>query len=377
MASIRVRRRPDGTRAFQVRGRGIKTRSFERRADAQLYKAEQERRALLGSLYVAAPETFGAELDGLLSRKEAEGLKASTMKRKREVARLLAPLRSRPLPELRRAQVEDLIAEVALRAPRQAQQAHGLVKQALRAARARGQTVDDAILEMRPPRYESREPRFLTLDELYELAARIPDGQRRIVTVAGLTGMRQGELFSLLDADVDLAGKVVWVGRGKTRAARRRVYLSDEAASLFREQLLVRPNRGVGQPAGTSSAPGTGELVRPGSHFVFPAPSGERWNKDNFMHRYFRPAAVAASLGTFVQLENGRRHYEGIVFHSLRHTAISLMALAGWRFEHVAEQVGWAAGTWTTMYARYRHLFAGEMQAQAAKLDELVRGAQA
>ena len=48
------------------------------------------------------------------------------------------------------------------------------------------------------------EQRFVSLNELYELAAVVPDRYRALVLTAGLGGLRQGELFALRRADVDL-----------------------------------------------------------------------------------------------------------------------------------------------------------------------------
>lgn len=372
MASIRTRRRSDGSKSFQVRADGIPTRTFDRKDDARRYAVEVERRRLLGSFYEAPPEAFGAFLDAYIDRKEASGSRPSTVKTLREVAAYLGPLRPRAIPELRRADVEDLVALVACRAPRRAQMALALVKAVLSAAQARGQTIDEAIDSIERPRHDEREPRFLTIEQLYELSGWMPEYIRRIVLVAGLTGMREGELLALRDDQLELDDGRLWIRHGKTRSSRRRVWLTAEVVSLLREQLLARPHarlgsssstrasRGVGEPAVTGTAPHpTRDPVRPGSHFVFPAPEGGGWDRNRFMSRVFRDARQAAGLDT-------------VTFHDLRHTAVSIMALAGWRPEHIAAQIGHADGG-ALIYRRYRHLFAGEMETHTAALDELIR----
>jgi integrase len=367
MASIRSRVRDDGSRSYQVRGPGIPTRTFLRKAAAEEYRVKAEnRRRSAGMRYVepAAAELFGVELDRYIARKEAHGRQPSTLRALRETAHVLRPLRSRPVPELRRDEVEDLLTGVASRAPRRAQMACGLVKAVLRAAQERGQFVDVAIFRIERPRVHEREPVLLDLDQVDELASWMPEHIRRVVPFAALTGMRAGELLSLRDAQLDLRHGDLWIPRGKTAAARRRVILPAEAVTLLREQLLAR-------------APGVKtneERLR--IELVFAAWGGGVFDRNRLMERHFRPAAVAAGLGTFtVRHENGKRreHYDGPTLHDLRHTAISLMATAGWRPEHIAEQVGHTDGG-VLILRRYRHLFPDEMEQQRAKLDALVSG---
>jgi site-specific recombinase XerD len=131
------------------------------------------------------------------------------------------------------------------------------------------------------------------------------------VLVAGMTGMREAELLDLDDRQLNLDQERLLVQRGKTQAARRTVLLVPEAVALLREQLLERATD---------------------TRLVFPTVNGYRWSASNFMGREFRPAAVAAGLATWADPE-AQTGYEGVTFHDLRHTAISLMALAGWQAE--------------------------------------------
>jgi hypothetical protein len=54
----------------------------------------------------------------------------------------------------------------------------------------------------------------------------------------------------------------------------------------------------------------------------------------------------------------------------LRHTAISLMCVAGYRLEWVAERVGHSDGG-ALVLKRYRHLYPSESYAAAPALDAL------
>lgn len=337
MASIRKR-----GKSFQVRGEG-RSRTFTLREDARRYALELDRRSQLGGLYEAPAESFGSFLDGFIERKRQSGARPRTVEANEEQARYLEPLRNLNVSSVKAAEVEDLVA--AIHAKASAGKALALLKSSLRSARRRGHAIDEAILELKPPRYESREVRFLTLKQLYELSSWMPERYKRIVTVAGLTGLRQGELFDLLETDLDLENAKLEVRRGKTKASKRTVHLSAGAVKLLREQLVARP---------------------PGSALVFPTRMGLRHDSSRFMARYYRPACIAAGFG--VETEG---HYEGLNFHMLRHSAISLMALAGWRPEHIAAQVGHTDGG-ALIHKRYRHLYETERKDAVALLDAMV-----
>lgn len=167
----------------------------------------------------------------------------------------------------------------------------------------------------------------------------MPESLKRIVPVAALTGLRQGELFDLEVDDLDLDRAVLQVRHGKTKAATRAVDLPALCVQLLREQLVARRH--------TSD------------RLVFPAPLGGRLRRDNFNARFFRPATKHAGL-------------EGVTTHSLRHTYVSLSAMAGVRVEVIAQQIGHVDGG-ALLLRRYRHLFAGETKDAATKLEALIR----
>jgi integrase len=156
------------------------------------------------------------------------------------------------LDEIRPAAVEDHIAALAKRAPRQAELTPRLLKQVLANAKERGHLVDEVVFRVKAPRREQSEMGFLEWDEVEELAANTVAPYGNIVPLAALTGLRQGELLALRDRNIDLETKTVLVENGtyagelvpvKTRASRRRVDLSITAVRALRRQLLGRkPN---------------------------------------------------------------------------------------------------------------------------------------
>jgi integrase len=343
VASIRKRRG-----RFEVRwrdGRGQRSRTFAYKGDAQRFKIEVERKAQLGGLFEPAAVSFGDFLDGWLERYR-QRVRPSTHDRAVQALSTVRELGRWRVHEIRAADVEDRIALVGRRAPRQAAIALQMVKQVLRNAQQRGHRVDAAIFALRPPRQEEREPRFLAWDEVERLASFCLEG--RLVAFAALTGLRQGELFALRRSDFDLPNRLVRVERGaragaatKTKSGRKRVvHLTVVAAELAAEQLAAREG---------------GPL-----DLLFPSPAGGIWRKDNFMARVFRPAVRRAEL-------------DGLTFHDLRHTYASLMVAAGVTPHVIAEQLGHRDAR--LVLQRYGHLYPGASRQAAIDLDLYLRAA--
>jgi integrase len=337
MASIRKRRG-----RFEVRwrdGRGQRSRTFTRKADAVRFKVDVERQAQLGALYEAEPVFFSDFLDNWLERFQ-QRVRPSTYERGLQALRTVRDLGRWRVHEIRAAEVDDRITAVAHRAPRQASLALQLVKRVMRNAEERGHRVDRAIYGLSAPRHEEREPRFLTPLEVERLASYCTEG--RLVVFAALTGLRQGELFGLCRRDLDLPNRVVRVERsaragsfGKTKSGRKRVvHLTLVAAEVAAEQLTTRE----------------GGLL----DLVFPSPAGRMWRKDNFMARVFRPAVRRAEL-------------DGLTFHDLRHTYASLMVAAGASPHVIAEQLGHRDAR--LVLQRYGHLYPGASRQAALDLD--------
>src|SRR5919108_3320695 len=89
--------------------------------------------------------------------------------------------RCRPV---RRAPVEDLIAERAAEHPRSAQNELAFLKRVLRDARGRGQSIDETVLLIDPVKAPPRRGRALTVEQLYE------EHSRRLIPLAGMVGAR-------------------------------------------------------------------------------------------------------------------------------------------------------------------------------------------
>ncbi len=319
MAHVETYRLRDGSKRYRARwidvGGRERSRTFDLKKDADRFVLEQKRRASLGALYQAPPETLGEFAAGWLDR-YALRVRPSSLHRARDLMQHLEVFDAVPLDEIRPAAVEDHVAGLAKRAPRQAELTLRVLKQVLANAKERGHLVDEAVFRVKAPRRESREMRFLDWDEVEELAANTVAPYGNMVMLAALTGLRQGELFALRDRNLDLEGKTVTVENGtyagelvpvKTKASRRRVDLSATAVRVLRRQLLARTPNDL--------------------HLVFPSPEGRILNDDNFRHRVFAPAVRRTKL-------------TGFRFHDLRHTYAALMVAAGAHPKYLQAQMG-------------------------------------
>ncbi len=333
---------PDGRYRWQTVG--------PRKRDAEILRDEINRRIALGALYPSDPQTLAEFVDGWLER-YAQRVRPATLASCRESLRRLAVFDEWHLETIRAADVEDHVFAVARKAPRAAELMLDTLKMILRSAKERGQTIDEGVLRVRPPRRERVEMRFLDWSEVEQLASETVEPYGNLVRFACLTGVRQGELFALRDRALDLGRGTVVVEAGardgklvrtKTAAGRRQVRLSGEAVRALREQLLARTPNELG--------------------LVFPTPGGMVWRKDNFMARVFRPAVRRANLAP-------------LRFHDLRHTYATLMIAAGAHPKLLQAQLGHTSINVTLN--TYGHLFPDAFADVGHALDRLVRAAAA
>ena len=187
-----------------------------RKRDAEIVRDEINRRVALGMLYPSEPQTFAEFVEGWLER-YAQRVRPATLASCRDSLRRLALFDGWQLETIRAADVEDHVFAVARQAPRAAELMLDTLKMILRSAKERGQTIDEAILRVRPPRRERTEMRFLDWSEVERLAYETVEPYGNLVRFACLTGLRQGELFALRDRALDLERRI---DRGRGGGAR-------------------------------------------------------------------------------------------------------------------------------------------------------------
>jgi integrase len=339
-------------RSYQVRVSGFPAQTAPTRESAEKIELDLKRRRALGDLYEAATITLGEAIDGTLARVNAtRGVSDKTRAYNAASAKHWAPLRETRVSQLRRAKVEDMILERAKKHPRSAKNELEFLKRVLHDAKGRGQRVDEAIFEIPPVRHRPRKGRGLTVGELHELASWFPEQSTRLILLAGQVGCRQNVWFNLTDEMLDAkAGTLTIPAALAKRRREHRIYLTGLEVSLLREQLLVRVQ---------------------GTQLVFPTPEGKRWTANRFRDRVWVRSVEAAARNDEGRREDGSSVFDGFTFHMLRHTAASLMALAGMDAAVAAERLEHSDGG-ALFHKTYRHLYEGEKRVQAKKLEALV-----
>ena len=199
-----------------------------------------------------------------------------------------------------------------------------------------------------PPKSQT-EMRFLSTDEVAEVADAIDSPYRALVLTAAYTGCRFGELAGLRAHRLDLAGRSLTVAESlsdinghlgltppKTAAARRQIALP----KLLTDELARHT-----------------EQYPPGSEgFVFTAPEGSPMRRRNFRRRAWLPA-VAASVG------------QPLRFHDLRHTHAAILIAQGEHPKVIQLRLGHSSIQVTL--DTYGHLFEGLDEAAAKRLDAI------
>lgn len=349
-----IRKRGKGR--WQVRVRPFPEVTVPTKEAAEMVELDLKLRAKLGHLYREKPTRLGDELDGMLRRKMTMGgkrgpLRPAGVRYYQDCVRPWEPLRSTPVPALRRRQVEDHIAARAAVAPTAARNELQFLKAALRTAQSRGQQVDVGIFDIDPIRVEPQEGQALEYEELLGLASWLPERIKRIVPFCGTVGLRFTEAVTLTDDRVDLeVGTILIPARINKSRRPKPIPLARMEVQLLREQLMARPA---------------------GTRLVFPNEKGGAYSKSG-LRAVWLPALLAAGLAHEETNAKGRRIVVAdFRFHWLRHTAISLMARAGMKAELIAERVGHNDGG-APIYRRYRHLFPSEIREAVSMLDRMV-----
>lgn len=163
------------------------------------------------------------------------------------------------------------------------------------------------------------------MTQLYALAAVVPARYRVLVLMAGLTGLRQGELFALRRGDIDLRLGTVTVRRKRLRLASGTV-IEDSPKRDAGRRTVALPS-----PLVTELDRHLGRFAAPGRDaYVFTASEGLPIERNNFRSRVWLPATRDAGL-------------DGLRWHDLRHTAGTLAARTGATTKELMARLGHAS----------------------------------
>lgn len=283
----------------------------EAREAAAMERAKQDEQVRREAL---AEMSLGAFLDQYympVARRE----KRSWLTDEQRIAKAIKPqLGHLPLAVISKADVQAFVDTLVTdgAAPSTIKQYASIVRRAFTLAAEThidGQqlfTGDNPASRVRIPDVRNRRERFLTAREAKSLikaagAQANPDLHDMIVLSLN-TGLRLGELLRLHWADVDLVSGFVTVRDENHRKPGGSVPLNADAAGIFK---LRTAN---GEPSG----------------LVFPAVGGEGARID--VSHQFRAVADELGLNAGIAPEDRQRR---VVFHTLRHTFASWLALNG------------------------------------------------
>jgi integrase len=149
---------------------------------------------------------------------------------------------------------------------------------------------------------------------------------------AGLAGLRQGELFALRRADVDLLHATITVRRKRLLLASGDVIEDDPKTMAGRRQVaLPKPLADeLEHHLGTYGGAGA-------DSYVFRSVAGKPLERGNFRSRVWVPATRAVGL-------------DGLRFHDLRHTAGTLAARTGATTKELMARLGHASPSAAMVY---------------------------
>lgn len=198
---------------------------------------------------------------------------------------------------------------------------------------------DNPVKQVKKPRLQNRRERFLKYDEARLLLSElmmVSSQLHDIALVALHCGLRAGEIFALKGQDLDFDNHLIHIADPKNRHPRKAYMTEDVKAMLLRR----RP-------------PSPGESI-------FTARDGSPIK--NVSGTFAR---IAGKIGLNKGIEDPR--YK-VVFHTLRHTFASWLALNGETIQTIAELLGHRT---LAMTQRYSHLTADHKKRAVLAMEKL------
>ena len=195
------------------------------------------------------------------------------------------------------------------------------------------------VRKVKLPKVDNARDRFLTADEAQTLLAAVKKRSAvwyDIAFIALNTGMRLSEILGLRRQDVDMANCIIYLD-GKT--GKRAVPMNTMVHSVLKES-----------------------LARHDQKLVFPGKNGQQMGAESATKSFSR-AIVDAKLNP----DNVDRRHK-VVFHTLRHTFCSWLAIEGKPLNLIGEMVGHAT---TQMTKRYAHLCPDKKKQTVSVIEEV------
>jgi len=333
-----------------------RARLFDRRADAEQFVTATEHSKLAGTYLDPA---LGRITLGRFVAEEYRatmvGLEPSTRVRDESYLRshILPAFRDRPLVTIDYSDCQAWVNELSTRrAPATVVKAAQILGKILKTAVRAKRIPHNPMAEVSLPTVTDPEDVYLTPAQVETFADAMSEVGPRYCALIWLGcygGPRIGELLALRWTDIDalrrsvtISRKVIEVsgagmveGTTKTRAGRRTVTL---------------PRRVMTELERHRHAFASGERV-------FTSANGDQVRANNLRRRQWAAAVKLAGL-------------DGLTFHDMRHTAVSLWVAAGASDLEVAKWAGHRSAAFTK--SRYAHLFPEHGEALADRLDTFI-----
>jgi integrase len=205
------------------------------------------------------------------------------------------------------------------------------------------------------PRMPRTEDRYLTHDELDQLAEAC-GRYETFVLVLGYCGLRFGEAVALRVGRIDLL-------RGRLRIAEA---ITEIGGKAIPGTPKTHQQRTVPVPAFLCDEVARACEGKGRDDFVFTAPRGGVVRVGPFRRDVWNTACATVGLGTFARTPKGDR-YSGLVPHQLRHAAASFAIASGASVKAVQAMLGHESATQTL--DRYASLWPDELTAVADRIS--------
>lgn len=346
------------------RRRQVKKR-FKSKADADAALDAYRRSLGDGNVPVPADDSVAAFAGAWIAALPTEGLEPSTVKHYHEAtARLLPWIGATRLQDLTALNLDAAYAGLLAlpRAARTVRASHVAIRKMLAEAKRVGKVGRNVADDARPPRASAaRAKRFptWTYHELLRfLDATADDSFAAFWSIAGLTGLRLGELVALRWENVDLAASTLTVceaiGKGlagtyekvpKSLASRRAVELDADLVDAFKAHRKVQAEQRLAIGSGWHDL-GLVFTEVDGSA-IPPNRQSKRWS--DLARRYAPGCEVPV-----------------IRLHDLRHSHATQLLASETRPDVVTERLGHESVAFTL--ARYAHRYAGDQRSALARL---------
>ena len=298
------------------RGHQIAQRTFERRADAKSWEADQ-----MAKLH--SDRWIDPRRGRVLFRETAQEWQASRehlAPRSQETTRyllnrdVLPILGHRPISSLTTADVSKVLTAMTARGLSINTQRRTLsvIRLVLDYAIQDERIADNVARAVKPPRGSTKvEPRWLTIVELRALVQAVPEHCRPALLALGLIGLRFSEMagVTVRDATSTAHGWALRVHRSITQ--------SRASGELLEGPTKNRHSRTVPVPQDLVPYVERRKREAEATEPLFPSPRGSIWRDSNF-RRSARWNEATRAVGI-----------EGTRIHDLRHTAASLLIASG------------------------------------------------